>query len=134
MPVTYTHPDEYMLQLPHTMQPVFMQVRMLLLTFPEITERMRYNIPFYDHNGKMMFYLTLHQKKKLVLGFCNGYLLEDNAGVLRQDQKQKYIRHWEFLPEPFEQDELLIEYIQQAIAVNKQLQRTKHERKTRNIS
>lgn len=127
----YSQVDEYVQQLPSWMQPIFRQVRMLLLTFPELTERTRYNIPFYDCNGKMMLYFTIYQKKRLVLGFCNGHLLEDTEGILRQDKQQKYIRHWEFLDEAFTHEELLVNYIQQAIDVSKQLHLTKHERKTR---
>lgn len=127
----YTQVDEYIQHLPLWMQPVFNQVRMLLLTFPEVTEKIRYNTPFYDCNGKMMVYLTVFQKAKLVLGFCNGHLLTDDAGILLHNQKQKYIRHWEFKHGAFIQDELLVQYIQQAINVSIHLQQTKHERKTR---
>jgi hypothetical protein len=38
--------EEYIDGLLPWMKPIFNQVRMLLLTFPEITEKMRYRTPF----------------------------------------------------------------------------------------
>lgn len=133
MAIPYSHVHDYQEQLPDWMKPVFKQVRMLLLTFPELTERMRYAIPFYYSNGRRVLYLTVYQKNRLILGFCDGHLIEDAAGVLQQDKQQKYIRHWEFVDEVFDREELLVEYIQKAIDVSKQLQQRKHERKTSNI-
>lgn len=121
--VSYNDIDDFAAHLEPWMQSTFHQVRMLLLTFPEVTEKFRYrNTPFYDCGGKMMAYLTSFEKKRFVLGFCNGHLMPDEAGILKNEKQQTQIRHWEFKPgEPID-DILLIEYIQQAISLNLSIQ------------
>jgi len=117
--------DEYILHMEPWMQDTFSRIRMLILTFPEIKETVRYNSPFYDYKG-MMLYMGPYQKKRFVLGFCNGNRMPDEAGVLTNDAGQTQIKHWEFKPgEPID-EELLVQYIQKAMQVNEHLKELKH--------
>jgi hypothetical protein len=121
MVTRYTDIDDFTTNLVPWMQPVFQEVRMLLLTFPEITEKLRYNnTPFYDCGGRRMAYLSPFERKRFVLGFCYGHLLPDAAGVLRNEKQQTHIRHWEFLENESINHALLIQYIQEAIHLNLQ--------------
>jgi hypothetical protein len=121
--VSYTDIDDFANHLEPWMREVFHRVRMLILTFPEVTEKFRYrNTPFYDCGGRMMLYLTTFQKKRFVLGFCNGHLMPDPAGMLRNEQKQTQIKHWEFKQDEPADDILLIGYIRQAIFLNLSIQ------------
>ena len=121
--VSYTNIDDFANHLEPWKQSVFHHVRMLILTFPEVTEKFRYrNTPFYDCGGRMMLYLTSLEKTRFVLGFCNGYLMPDEAKVLQNEKQQTQIKHWEFTPGEQVDDLLLVAYIQEAIALNLRLQ------------
>jgi len=127
MQLKYTDIDIFANDLKPWMQGVFHHVRMLLLTFPEITEKIRFNTPFYDCGGKMMLYLGTLENKRLMLGFCNGHLLTDEAGILKNEKQQAQIRHIEFKRDEKMDDELLVQYIQEAIHVRQKLnQQPKH--------
>lgn len=102
------------------------EVRMLILTYPEIRETVRYNAPFYDCAGKMMLYMGPYKKKRLMLGFCNGNLMKDPAGVLKNDAGQTQIRHYEFWEDEPVNAILLLQYIEEAILVNQQLSEPQH--------
>jgi hypothetical protein len=117
--------EEYVDHMDPWMQDAFNSIRMLILTFPEITEKVRYNSPFYDYKG-MMMYMGPYQKKRFVLGFCNGNRMPDEAGVLNNDAGQTQIKHWEFKPGEHINDELLVQYIQDAMQVNEQLKEPQH--------
>jgi hypothetical protein len=128
----YADTDEYAAHLEPWMQPVFQHVRMLILTFPEVSEKLRYmNTPFFDCAGRMMLYLTSFEKKRFILGFCNGNLMPDEAGILKNEKQQSQIKHWEFIRGEKIDDELLVKYIQDAIIINQQLQQDATNRKSR---
>jgi hypothetical protein len=118
--------EEYIDGLLPWMKPIFNQVRMLLLTFPEITEKMRYRTPFYDCEGKMMLYLGSFKKKRFVLAFVNGNKMQDEAGMLKHENQQSQIRHWEFYENQQYDEALLVEYITDAINLNFQLTEPQH--------
>jgi hypothetical protein len=122
----YTNIEQYAADLKPWMQPLFNEVRMLLLTFNEVSEKMRYNTPFFDAGGKMMCYLGSFKKNRFVLAFINGNLMPDEAGVLKHENDQSQLRHWEFFENKTYNLELLIEYITQAIAINQQLVQPQH--------
>lgn len=133
--VSYTDIDDYANHLEPWMQSAFHHVRMLILTFPEVTEKFRYrNTPFYDCGGRMMLYLSSFEKNRFVLGFCNGHLMQDEAGMLKNEKQQTQIKHWEFKPGEQVDDLLLVTYIQQAIALNLSLQQHAINHKSRKLS
>lgn len=114
----YPDVESYIDDLEPWMQKQFSHARKLLLSFSHLTEKMRYGgIPFYDYKG-MMLYMCIFQKTKLAIGFCNGYMMSDEAGVLRADEGQTQIKHW-FLEKDKKIDEVLLsQYIHEAMLIN----------------
>lgn len=126
--------DAYLLLLEPWMQEKFTEARHLILTFPEIKERIRYNAPFYDYKG-MMLYMGIYRKKRLVLGFCNGKLHPDKSSVLMADAGQTQIKHWEFFKTGKTDLPLLVSYIEAAMQVQDKLHTLKYgtaSKKSRN--
>lgn len=122
----YDNVDSYVQNLQPWMQPLFQELRMLILTFPEVSETMRYNTPFFDAGGKMMLYLGSFKKKRFVLAFINGNLMKDEAGILKHENEQSQLRHWEFFENKQYDAELLVKYIVEAIDININLQEPQH--------
>lgn len=118
----YYDTEQYVARLEPWMREVFQHVRMLILTFPEVKETIRYRMPFFDAAGRMMMYLASFEKKRFVLGFCHGNLMPDPAGVLKNDKGQTLIKHWEFIQYESIDDALLVTYIRNAIIINQQLE------------
>ena len=118
--------ETYVAALQPWMQAQFNEVRMLLSTFPEVSEKMRYNTPFFDAGGKMMCYLGSFKKKRFVLAFINGNLMQDEAGVLKHENAQTQLRHWEFFENEAYDQELLVTYIAEAIQLNTSLHEPQH--------
>jgi hypothetical protein len=113
----YPDIESYLDDLDPWMQKQFSQTRRLLLSFSPITEKMRYGLPFYDYKG-MLLYMVRLQKIKLVLGFCNGNMMSDEAGVLRADEGQTQVKHWIFEKDKKIDESLLSQYIHEAILIN----------------
>lgn len=122
----YADFETYAADLQPWMHTLFNEVRMLLSTFTEVTEKMRYNAPFFDAGGKMMCYLCSFKKKRFVLAFVNGNLMKDEAGILTAEHNQIQVRHWEFFENPAYDAELLVEYITEAIQLNLNLHEPQH--------
>ena len=117
--------DDYVSQLPQWMQERFMEVRQLLSTFPEIKETIRYNTAFFDYKG-MMLYMGPYKKKRMVLGFCNGKLLIDDAHMLIADAGQTQVKHWELFEHQTPNLELMATYIIKAMEIRDCLSAPKH--------
>lgn len=125
------HPgvDAYSEGLESLQRRLFGQVRSLILSaVPEVEETMKYRVPFYLYRG-LFLYLSLHRKKRLVLGFCNGFMMADEAGMLRAEEGQTQVRHW-VLEQDFD-ERLLLKYIHEAVLVNNHLfAQTKKKQRT----
>lgn len=106
------------------------EMRQLILTFPQISERIRYGAPFYDYQG-MMLYMGPYKKNRLRIGFCNGVNIQDEFGVLKNDAGQTQIRHFELYEDTLPDHELLVSYISEAIRVNELLAQQKHARRNK---
>lgn len=117
--------DDYVSQLPQWMQERFMEVRQLLSTFPEIKETIRYNTAFFDYKG-MMLYMGPYKKKRMVLGFCNGKLLIDDAQMLIADAGHTQVKHWELFEYHTPNLELMATYIMKAMEKRDYLSAPKH--------
>ncbi len=99
-------------------------VRQLILTFPEITEKVRYKCPFYDYHG-MLLYMSPYRKHRLVVGFCNGVYMEDKKKYLTFDAGQTQIRHFELFEHKKMDEVILIQLIEEAMRINKNLKKLK---------
>lgn len=107
----------------------FASIRALLLTFPEITETYRYRTPFYDYNG-MLLYLSLHKKKHPLIGFVDGIHMQDEVGLLTAKEGQTMIKHLYLQSEIEPSDELIVDYISEAIETRKRLKKYALRNKT----
>ena len=113
--------DVYASDLNSELLPLFLKVRNLVLNSANgIVESFKYGVPFYTYQG-YLFYLGMYKKRKLVLAFCNGVHLSDEAGILEADAGQSQLRHWHLDPQKPLNEELLRVYIQEALIVNEQL-------------
>lgn len=104
-------------ELPNWMRLKMEQVRQILLTFPEITEKIRYTVPFYDYCG-MLIYLAPYKKTRLVVGFCNGVNMSDKSGVLMNDAGQTQIRHYELFEHKKLNEKIIVHLVKEALRVN----------------
>ena len=127
-----SHPgiDLYVAKLEPWMQERFETIRQLILTFPEIKETFRYQAPFYDYHG-MMLYMGHYRRTRFVMGFCNGVLMKNEAGILRADANQTQIRHLEFFKDRPMNEALVIACIHEAMQVNEQLKEQVHANKNK---
>jgi hypothetical protein len=82
---------------------------------PAICEKFIYSTPFYALFSNFC-YLTFSKKHQcFVLGFMQGYLMEDPYSLLRADSNQKYIRHIFLNAASLEQLHIIHEYLQLAV-------------------
>lgn len=100
----------------------FAEIRALLLTFPEISETFRYRTPFYDYNG-MLLYLSLHKKKNPLIGFVDGFHMQDEAGLLTAKEGQTMIKHLYIQSATEPNDEVIVGYIAEAIETRNRLKK-----------
>jgi hypothetical protein len=98
----------------------FTAIRALLLTFPEIEETFRYRTPFYDNKG-MLLYLSLHKKKYPLIGFIDGFHMQDEAGLLADKEGQTMVKHLYIQSENEPTDDMIVTYIADAIDTRKRL-------------
>lgn len=92
---------------------------LILDVSPAITESVKFNIPFYDMNGMLMYISPLKGKGRgVVLAFCQGRLMDDSAGVFTAHDR-KEVRH--IVIDSL--DESLVDtvrqYIIEAVTINK---------------
>lgn len=123
----YMHAHEQVTQYLHDLEEIwirnrFGEIRALLLTFPEISENYRYRIPFYDCNG-MLLYLSLHKKKNPVIGFIDGFHMQDEMKLLQANEKQTMIKHLYIADINHPDDETIIRYIADAIDTRNRLKK-----------
>lgn len=114
------HVDAYLERLPHQwMKEVFYLVQPIILNAsPAITESIKFGCPFYNYKGMLCYFTTLNKGKRLVLGFCAGKHMLDEAGVLTAQQGQTSIKHWDFTANETVDFALLSAYIHEAVLVN----------------
>ncbi len=86
---------------------------------PKIVERIRYNGPFYDYYGMFLFLAV--QKNKVVMGFVDGYLMSDEAAAFAPFN-QKYIRHLSFKTGHEIHDDILVQYLHEAMLLKEMKQ------------
>jgi hypothetical protein len=114
----YYKVEDYIVDLPLWMQNRLFIVRELIIhAHPNITESVKYNLPFYTLNG-LLFYFTLYKKKQFVIGFCNGANLPDEHQLFVPNASQKYIRHFPLHEFQEPNYDILAQYIDQAITLN----------------
>ncbi|MCX6190389.1 MAG: DUF1801 domain-containing protein [Bacteroidetes bacterium] len=92
---------------------VLQKLRQLILsTSPKIHERIRYNFPFYDYHGMLLFLAV--QKKRVVIGFVDGSQMSDTAGAFASFN-QKYIRHLRYQTTKDIVEDIVLHYVHEAM-------------------
>ena len=86
--------DEYFINQKEPYQSIMLYVRSIILnTLPEVEEKYRYRIPFYNMGKKPMIYLNILKGKDYVdVAFVQGILLEKQFPILKNDNKRKQVR------------------------------------------
>jgi hypothetical protein len=93
---------------------------MILDASSAIIESVKFNIPFYDMNGMLMYISPQKGKDRgVVLAFCQGRLMDDPADIFTAHDR-KEVRHIVI----YNLDEKLLDtvqqYIYEAVAINKE--------------
>jgi hypothetical protein len=113
--------DDYILHLPEESRIDYLILHDFIMnTSHSIVCEKKFNFPFYTSHGRLLLYIGSDKKtKQFYLGFCNGYLIEDEFNIFSiPDTKQ--IRKWYYQnPEQLEfQAEHLQDLILKSIQVN----------------
>ncbi len=62
-------------------------------TAPEMTEKISYNVPYYFRHTRVCFIwpssVKPGPKSGVVLGFCKGYLLSNEQGLLEKENRKE---------------------------------------------
>ncbi len=82
--------EQYIFKLNPEQKILIDSLRCLIAQYiPNIEETYKYQCPFYCLDKKMFCYLTAPAKtQNIAIGFCNGYLMNDDAKILSNDTKQ----------------------------------------------
>jgi hypothetical protein len=75
--------QEYILTQPENYQAIFKRLRQIVLqSAPNIEERIRYGIPFFDYYGWMCYLSPLKKDKGVYIAFLRGLELSNEQGIL----------------------------------------------------
>ncbi|NER15473.1 DUF1801 domain-containing protein [Leptobacterium flavescens] len=123
--VSFGSVEEFLDYLPQDELEITLYLRKLILEcFPNCTEKLSYNVPFYKRYSNVCFIWpasVLWGKKKTYegvrLGFTKGYLLQDEIGFLsKENRKQVYWRDFKKLSEI--DADLVKSYLFEAITID----------------
>lgn len=112
--------DAYIEQAADFAQPILKHLRSLVhQASPEIMETMKWSFPHFDYKGTVCSFAAF--KQHCAFGFWKSSLLSDPENLLQENKQEAMgqlgrITTLADLP----QDEVLITYIQQAVALNEQ--------------
>jgi len=97
--------DHFLEEVPREVSVQFAEARAIIhRLMPRIEEGIKYSIPFFLYQG-LFIYFSVHAKKRYFIGFCQGSKMQDELGLLKADENQQFIRHWELFPDkPFNRD------------------------------
>lgn len=99
--------------------------RIVLSCSDHIREGIRYNTPFYDYKG-MLLYISLN-KKYVYIGFVHGISMSDEAGVFASNTlKQIRQIHYKSLRDIDE--EVLRNYVFEAMLIQDEREKLKKKR------
>lgn len=90
----------------------------ILQSHPAIQEKFTYKTPFYLLKGYLCYFTYHKTRKRFILGFVKGHLMEDPYGLLKADDKQKFIRHFVLDDRQFIDPDKIATYLQIAIEIN----------------
>ena len=107
----------FILDQPENLKPILKKLRGLILSVsPFLQEKLVYNIPFF-YGIKRMFYLNPHDDG-VDLGFCEGYLLDENP--LLQTKNRTQVKTIRFYSINEIEEDFVLPIIHEAIEVDQQ--------------
>lgn len=123
--------QDFLNYLPKHELNIVQRLRSVVLSiFPNPIEKLSYNVPYYYQNSRVCFIWPSSvprgkvQKKGVLLGFCNGYLLRDEINYLEKDaRKQVYVKTFNKIEDIDPQ--LVKTYIFEAILDDERLKKNK---------
>jgi len=105
----------------------------LLDSIPGCTEKLSYNVPYYYRHSRICFIWPSSipwgnvKMNGVQLGFCNGYLLQDDINYLEKGKrKQVYIKTFQDIKEV--DVDLVKTYIFDAVEVDEYIRKEKKSR------
>lgn len=125
--VSFKDVEEFLEYLPEEEHKIVLYLRSLIFAcIPHIKEKLAYNIPFYYQNKRVCYiwpsavpWGKVKETGAVVLGFCQGQKLLDEAGILDKDGR-KEIATVSFLSIKEIDSELIRSYIYEAIYIDEQ--------------
>ena len=85
---------EYIDRQHEVFQQILLFVREIILSQNEqIEESIKYGVPFYKYQGKMLIYLSVKKKEKNIdIAFVQGVLLQPHFPILENHKTRKQVR------------------------------------------
>lgn len=100
----------------------------VLSTAPELTEKISYNVPYYFRHTRVCFIwpssVRPGPKSGVVLGFCKGYLLSNEQGILEKENRKEVYMITFHSPKEIKED-LIREILLEAMIVDKETAKKK---------
>lgn len=86
--------DNYILKLQEPYQSIALYLQLLIKkTLPEVEEKYKWSLPFYDYKGKYMCYINFRKKYNAIdLGFVQGYKHQKNLDLLIAGEGRTQVR------------------------------------------
>ena len=128
--------EDFLDYLPDYERRIVDQLRIILHDcIPECREKLAYNVPYYYRHSRICFIWPssipwgIVKLNGVQLGFCNGYLINDDAHYLeRGNRKQVYVKTFMDIREI--DVDLVKSYIYDAVKIDEQLKKNKKRHKT----
>lgn len=85
---------EYIDRQQEDFQQILLFVREIILaTNDQIEESVKYKVPFYKYQGKMLMYMSVKEKEKYIdIAFVQGVLLQPHFPILENHKTRKQVR------------------------------------------
>lgn len=110
--------SDYLRRTPKQMRELMVILREVIhSSIPDVTESMKFGVPFYSMNGLLCYLNPLKTKDGIYIGFVKGYRMSDEAGVF-VGQELKQIRHIVYRKPSDVKRRLLKAYLQEALILN----------------
>jgi hypothetical protein len=121
--------QEYILTQPENYQSIFKLLRQIILqSAPNIEERIRYGIPFFDYHGWMCYLSPLKKDKGVYIAFLRGFELSNEQGILEANGRTM-IKSITYTHVKEIQEAHLREIIQEALLLNEEHYKAKKAKK-----
>ncbi|TGK51120.1 DUF1801 domain-containing protein [Leptospira kanakyensis] len=100
------------------------KLKEVLSKFPSLDEKISYSVLYYFKNSRICFIwpasIKPGPKAGVQFGFCNGYLINDKHNILEKENRKQVYCITYHNPNQIN-NSILIEYLQNAIAIDESL-------------